>query len=120
MIDWLCDVFGFARHLVVEDGAGGVAHAQLTRGDAMVMLGSARDDAFGALQTTARALGGVSQSAYLVVKDVDALCDRARARGAEIVQEPRDEEYGGRAFVCRDPEGQIWSVGSYDPWADKY
>ena len=120
MIDWLCDVFGFARHLVVEDGAGGVAHAQLTRGDAMVMLGSARDDAFGALQSTARALGGVSQSAYLVVKDVDALCDRARARGAEIVQEPRDEEYGGRAFVCRDPEGQIWSVGSYDPWADKY
>ena len=39
MIDWLCDTFGFARHLVVDDGAGGIAHAQLTFGNAMIMLG---------------------------------------------------------------------------------
>jgi len=116
MIDWLCEAFGLACHLVVEDGAGGIAHAQLTRGNAMIMLGSARADDFGALQSTARALGGISQSAYLVVDDVDALCDHARARGAEIVQEPRDEDYGGRGFSCRDPEGQLWSFGSYDPW----
>lgn len=116
MIDWLCDTFGFERHLVVEDGAGGIAHAQLTRGNAMIMLGSARDDAFGALQSTARALGGVSQSAYVIVDDVDAVCEQARAAGAKITLEPKDEDYGGRVFSCHDPEGQLWSFGTYDPW----
>jgi uncharacterized glyoxalase superfamily protein PhnB len=119
MIDWLCDALGFERHLVVEDGAGGIAHAQLRRGDAMIMLGSTRDDAFGARQSTSRALGGVSQSAYLVVDDVDAVCEHARGSGAEITMEPRDEDHGGRGFSCRDPEGQIWNFGTYDPWANE-
>ena len=117
MIDWLCIAFGFHRHLVVEDGAGGIAHAQLTLGNSMVMLGTARDDAFGALMKTVDALGGVSQSAYVIVGDVDALCARAEAAGAEILIGPQDEDYGGRGFTCRDPEGQIWNFGSYDPWA---
>ena len=116
MINWLCDAFGFARHLVVDDGAGGIAHAQLTRGNAMIMLGSARDDEFGRLQSTVRALGGVTQSAYIVVDDVDALCEQARAAGAEIALEPKDEDYGGRLFSCRDPEGQLWNFGTFDPW----
>ncbi len=116
MIDWLCDTFGFARHLVVEDGSGGIAHAQLTFGNAMIMLGSAREDDFGALQSTARALGGISQSPYIIVSDVDAICEQARAVGAEITMEPKDEDYGGRGFSCRDPEGQLWSFGTYDPW----
>lgn len=117
MIDWLCTTFGFHRHLVVEDGSGGIAHAQLTLGNSMVMLGTARDDAFGALMKTAEVLGGVSQSAYIIVSDVDALCERAEAAGAEILIGPQDEDYGGRGFTCRDPEGQIWKLGSYDPWA---
>lgn len=119
MIDWLCDTFGFARHLVVEDDAGGIAHAQLTRDNAMIMLGSARDDEFGSIQSTARAIGGVSQSPYIIVADVDAVCERARAAGAEIMLEPKDEDYGGRVFSCRDPEGQLWNFGTYDPWQTK-
>lgn len=117
MIDWLCDTFGFSRHLVVDDDSGGIAHAQLVLGDGMVMLGTARNDAFGVLQKTARTLGGTSQSPYIVVAEVDALCERARAAGAEIVIEPKDEDYGSRVFCCRDPEGQLWNFGTYDPWA---
>lgn len=117
MIDWLCETFGFERHLVVKDGEGGIAHAQLTLGAGMIMLGSARDDEFGKLQSMPSTLGGVSQSPYLIVSDVDAVCDKARAAGAEIVMEPKDEDYGGRSFSCRDPEGQLWNFGSYDPWA---
>ncbi len=97
MIDWLCDAFGFARHLVVDDGAGGVAHAQLTFGNAMIMLGSAREDDFGALQSTVRTVGGISQSPYIIVSDVDAICEKARAAGAEITMEPKDEDYGWSA-----------------------
>ena len=117
MIDWLCDTFGFARHLVVEDGAGGIAHAQLTFGNAMIMLGTSRDDTFGRLQSTPKKLGGTTQSPYIIVPDPDAICERARAAGAEIVIEPKDEDYGGRGFCCRDPEGHLWNFGSYDPWA---
>lgn len=116
MIAWLERAFGFVRHAVHEDGAGGIAHAQLTFGDGMVMLGSVRDDAFGCLQSTPRALGGVTQSAYIVAADVDALHDRAKAAGAEIVHGPADQPYGSRDFSCRDPEGHLWSFGTYDPW----
>ena len=36
----------------------------------------------------------------------------------EIVVEIEDASYGGRGFTCRDPEGHVWSVGTYDPWAE--
>ncbi|MCE2406753.1 MAG: glyoxalase, partial [Pseudomonadales bacterium] len=49
-IDWLERAFGFHRHFVVEDGEGGVAHAQLTFGNGMIMLSSAHDDEFGQMQ----------------------------------------------------------------------
>jgi len=42
---------------------------------------------------------------------------RAVAAGAEIVIEIKDEDYGGRDYSCRDPEGHVWNFGSYDPWA---
>ncbi len=117
MIDWLCETFGFARHLVVEDGNGGIAHAQLTLGAGMIMLGTARDDAFGQLQGTPTGLGGTTQSPYVVVADADAVYAKAKAAGAEIVMPIRDEDYGGRHFSCRDPEGHLWNFGSYDPWS---
>jgi uncharacterized glyoxalase superfamily protein PhnB len=119
MIGWLCEVFGFHPQAVHEDGAGGIAHAQLTLGSGMVMLGSARegDDPFGRVQSTPAALGGrTTQSPYLVVADADAVLRRAVAAGAEIVIPIRDEEYGGRGFSCRDPEGHPWNIGTYDPW----
>lgn len=116
MIDWLCDTFGFERNAVHEDGAGGVAHAQLTLGPGMIMLGSARDDAFGRLQGTPASIGGTTQSAYVVVPDADRVYRRAKDAGAEIVIDIKDEDYGGRGFSCRDPEGHLWNFGTYDPW----
>lgn len=118
MIDWLCQVFGFACHLVVEDGEGGIAHAQLTLGGGMIMLSSARKDAFGRMQGTPEALGGNSQSPYLIVEEVDATAARAEQAGAEITRAPQDEPYGGRGASLRDPEGYLWNIGSYDPWAE--
>jgi uncharacterized glyoxalase superfamily protein PhnB len=116
MIGWLCGVFGFARHAVYEDGQGRIAHAQLTLGSGMIMLGSARDDEFGRLQATPAALGGTTQSPYIVASDADEVYRRAKAAGAEIVIEIKDEDYGGRVFSCRDPEGHLWNIGTYDPW----
>ena len=116
MIDWLCDTFGFTRKAVHDDGNGGVAHAELTLGDGMIMLGSARDDDFAKVQKPATADNLVTQSAYIVVPDADAVYDKAKANGAIIVLKISDKDYGGRDFTCRDPEGQVWSIGTYNPW----
>ena len=119
-IDWLERAFGFRRHFVVPDGEGGVAHAQLTFGNGMVMASSARDDEFGRLQRPLESPDApVSQSPYVIVTDVDAHHARALAAGAEVVQQPEDKDYGGRGYGCRDPEGNLWSFGSYDPWQDE-
>lgn len=117
-IDWLCDAFGFARHLVVPDGNGGITHAQLTLGNGMIMIGSARDDEFGQVQRPVESeTATVTQSAYIIIDDVDEHYARAKACGAKIFAEPRDEAHGGRFYSCRDPQGQFWNFGSYDPWA---
>src|SRR5437899_13018894 len=81
-IEWLCRAFGFEKHLVVPGEGGTIAHAQLTLGNGMIMLGSARDDAFGKLQKTPADVGGVgTQSSYVIVPDADAHHSRAVAAG---------------------------------------
>ena len=116
-IDWLCRVFGFARHAVHELPDGTVAHAELALGGGMIMLGSTRDDEYGRGFKTPGELGGVeTRSSYLVATDVDAVYARAQAAGATIVRPLKDTGYGSREFTVKDPEGHSWSVGTYDPW----
>lgn len=118
-IEWLCRAFGFERHLVVPGESGSIAHAQLTYGNSMIMLGSARDDEFGKMQRTPAQAGGVgTQSPYVIVPDADAHHERAVAAGAKVVYALRDEPYGGRGYSCLDPEGHLWNFGTYDPWAE--
>ena len=38
-IEWLCNTFDFEKHLVVPNEDGTIAHAQLSFGNGMVMLG---------------------------------------------------------------------------------
>ena len=116
-IEWLCRAFGFEKHLVVPGESGTIAHAQLTFGNGMIMLGSAGDTDFDRLQKSPRDVGGVaSQSPYIIVEDADVHYARAVAAGAEIVMDIKDQDHGGRAYSCRDPEGHLWNFGTYDPW----
>ena len=116
-IEWLCRAFGFERHLVIAEDDGSIAHAQLSFGNGMIMLGSARDDEYGHLIKQPSDVGGVeTQSPYVIVADVDAHHERAKAEGAAVVTEPVDQPYGGRFYSCRDPEGHLWNFGSYTPW----
>ena len=68
------------------------------------------------MQSTPAALCGTTQSPYLVVADADSIHQSVAAAGAEIVIEIKDEDYGGRGFCCRDLEGHLWNVDTYDPW----
>ena len=118
-IDWLCAAFGFARRFVHPHPDGSIAHAQLTRDGGMVMLSSVVDNTdFSKLMRQPDEVGmAETQTPYLVVADCDAVYATAVASGAKMVIDIADVPHGGRAFSCRDPEGHLWNIGSYDPWA---
>ncbi len=120
-IDFLCTAFGFERHAVHvdPDRPDIVQHAQLVWHDRMIMLSSAidSDHTRAAPMVMARQAGGVTIGLYLTVTEVDAHADHARAAGADIFEAPNDKAYGGRGYSARDPEGNVWSFGDYDPWA---
>jgi uncharacterized glyoxalase superfamily protein PhnB len=116
-IEWLGRAFGFEPHLVVEGDGNTIDHAQLAFGEGMIMLGSMRENEYGDLVTTVTEVGKPTAATYVIVDDVDAHAQRAREAGAEIVLEPEDQDYGGRLYTCRDLEGNVWSFGTYDPWA---
>lgn len=116
-IEWLCRAFGFEKHVVFDGPDGTIAHAELTLGGGMIMLGSARDDDYSKRFKVPDELGGVeTRSAYIVVEDADAAFARAVAAGAHVVTAPHDTQYGSRDFTVTDQEGYSWSVGTYDPW----
>jgi uncharacterized glyoxalase superfamily protein PhnB len=57
-------------------------------------------------------------SIYAVIADPDAHHARAEGAGARIVRELEDTPYGSREYSARDLEGNLWSFGTYDPYAD--
>lgn len=116
-IEWLAKAFGFEERAVYPGPDGTVSHAEMSLGRGMIMLSSAKDDALG--MKTPRGLGAVTQGIYVYVEDVDAHHERAKAAGAEIVIELQDTHYGSREYAARDPEGNLWSFGTYAPptWA---
>ena len=117
-IEWLCTVFGFARQAVYAQPDGSIAHAQLTLGGGMIMLGSEKDDEYGRGFKSPSDLGVETRGTYIVVADADAAFARAQAAGATVVRPLQDTNYGSREFSVKDPEGHSWSAGTYDPWAD--
>lgn len=115
-IEWLKCAFGFQEKAVYRGEDGAVNHAELALGAGLVMLGQSRPDGWlGGSTPEARAS---TASIYIVVADPDAHYGRARAAGAEIVRELTDEDYGSREYSARDPEGNLWSFGTYDPYDD--
>ena len=106
-IDWYVDALGFEVVAAYPDSGDSVDHAQLRLGGAGIMCGTGG--------------GGLEQppggtSTYWVLEsdeEVDALHARAVAARAESLMAPYDAEYGGRHCSVRDPDGNLWSFGSY-------
>jgi uncharacterized glyoxalase superfamily protein PhnB len=106
-IEFLKSAFGFQELTVHANEDGTIAHAELSYGPSIVMLGSDREDSYGS-----RAGQGWM---YIAIDDPDAHCERARAAGAEIVIELFDTDYGSRDYCARDPEGNTFNFGTYRP-----
>ncbi|HEV7489565.1 MAG TPA: VOC family protein [Rhodanobacteraceae bacterium] len=119
-IDWLCRAFGFEKQAVYADDKGIVQHAQLVFGNGMIMLGSTGNPGpWNERIAQPRSISGrETQCPYVIVADCDAHYARAKAAGAEIVDELEVKDYGGSGYSARDPEGHLWSFGNYDPWAE--
>ena len=121
-IDFLCKAFGFEKRAVFADDRDSriIQHAQLVLDGNMIMLSTYGKSDYTALAglKTVRQAGGNTQIPYIVIDDVDAHAVRARAAGADIFMEPTVQDYGGLNYSARDPEGNVWSFGNYDPWAD--
>lgn len=117
-VEWLCAAFGFTRHAFYTNPDGTVAHAQLAFDNGMIMIGSVDNSSeWGKLIRQPDEIGGAeTQSAYIVVPNADVVYAQAKSSGAEILIDIKDEDYGGRGFTCRDPEGHIWNFGTYNPW----
>ena len=114
MIDWLTSALGFSVRARYGEG-NAVAHAELAPGSSMIMIGQVADDAFGRMVGEPGENGG--KAVYIAVEDADVVYEQAVRAGAEILEGPVDRDYGGREFICRDPEGNIWCIGTYWPKA---
>jgi uncharacterized glyoxalase superfamily protein PhnB len=115
-IAWLQRAFGFEPQVVYDAPDGGVAHAQILVAGNLVMLGTSRDDTYPV--RSPREVGGVTAGIYVALPDaasIDALHERAKAAGAEIMEPPHDTDYGSHDFSARDLEGHPWSFGTYQP-----
>ena len=110
-IQWLKDALGFTEKEIHRDDQGRIVHGELLLGDALIMMGSDRGDDGPGFRSPRG--GPLTAGIYLAVDDPDALHARAVAAGAKVVRELVDTDYGSRDFAVRDPEGNLWSFGTY-------
>lgn len=113
-IRWLARAFGFRERLVVPGPDGRIEHAEMSLGDGVIMLGSAKAERS---WMSPLDLPASNQAVFVYVEDVDAHHERAKAEGAEIIQPLEDTSYGSRGYSARDPEGHQWTFGTYRPGA---
>jgi uncharacterized glyoxalase superfamily protein PhnB len=105
--DFLVDVLGFSSGGIVEAPDGTVVHGEVRAGAQRIWLHAAA----GGLSTPRQA-GAATGGTVVLVRDVDAHFEAARAKGATIEREPTDEDYGQREYGVRDPEGHRWFIAT--------
>lgn len=114
-VDFLTRVFGFAEGNAYRDEKGNVMHAELWFGNGGIMIGPVADTPFGKVMRQPDQAGGVTASFFCVVNDPDAHHARTQQAGFEIFMPLRDESYGSREYSVKDPEGHVWTFGTYEP-----
>jgi uncharacterized glyoxalase superfamily protein PhnB len=104
-IDFLARAFGF-RLVNRMTGAAGGLHAELALDDGRVYLGQPQSGFRGPAEV------GRTSQVYVMVDDVDAHYERAKARGARVIEELNDLPFGHRRYGCVDPQGHEWFFAS--------
>jgi uncharacterized glyoxalase superfamily protein PhnB len=113
-LKWLEAAFGFETSMLVTDDTGAVGHAEMSFGEGRIGVGGewASADLLGpaAMKSPASLQGQGTQFIRVALAGgIDAHCERARAAGARITQQPEDQFYGARVYRALDLEGHVWS-----------
>jgi uncharacterized glyoxalase superfamily protein PhnB len=113
-LEWLQQAFGLELGMLLTDNEGRFAHSELTWQDAAIVVGGewSSPQLLGpAVLKSPASLGGVGTQFIRLHLDegLDAHCERARAAGARITQEPETQFYGARTYRALDPEGHVWT-----------
>ena len=103
---FLVEAFGFDEREATKGPDGELVYVELTLDGASLGVGSTEVGSLFDLGPT-----GV----YVSLDEVDAMHERAVAAGAEILMPPTDQDYGSRDFVAKDPEGNLWCFGTFQP-----
>jgi uncharacterized glyoxalase superfamily protein PhnB len=107
---WLEKAFGFETTMLIEgpEGDDRLMHSEMSfAGQGRIMVGSEWADW---VRSPSSLAGKNTQSLHVeVASDLDAHCERARAAGAVIAEEPQDQFYGDRTYRCVDLEGHVWT-----------
>jgi uncharacterized glyoxalase superfamily protein PhnB len=98
-VAWLGAAFGFVERVQIGEDH----RSQLSFGDGAVIIGDVRND-----RRPPRP-GEITHSVMVRIADAKAHCEHARARGAAILMEPTDFEYGERQYTAQDPAGHQWT-----------
>jgi uncharacterized glyoxalase superfamily protein PhnB len=115
-VQFLKEAFAAEEKEIHRDDDGVIRHAELRIGDGLIMVGQSSSD--GWLGGEAPQALSSTVSLYIVVDDPDAHHARvAKVGGARVVRALEDTDYGSREYSVRDPEGNLWSFGTYDPFA---
>ena len=106
-LKWLQHAFGFDVSEVLTDAKGDIAHAEMSHGDGVVMIGNEWVD----WARSPASLGGRNTQRIHVHLDdgIDEHCARAREAGAIIEMEPSDQFYGERTYMAVDLDGHHWT-----------
>lgn len=115
-IKWLTDVLGFKTAAAYGAAGGTIVFAQLVWRTGVVFV-SARDGSDNPWSVVGPA------SIALAAEDagtVDQHFEHAVAAGAEIIRPVHDAKSpafpgGSHQFDLRDPEGNLWTVGTFQP-----
>ena len=106
-LQWLQSAFGFEVSEVLTDAKGAIAHAEMSYGDGVIMVGTEWTDW---TRSPASIDGKNTQRIHVRVSSgIDEHCTRARQAGAKIVLEPTDQFYGERSYIAADLEGHHWT-----------
>jgi len=105
-VDWLEPAFGFKTTLLATAGDGRVVHAEMNFADGLIVIGNEWEnikapgsvDGVNTQTITAQLAGGIEEH-----------CEKARAAGGRIIQEPKDQFHGDRTYRVADPEGHVWT-----------
>lgn len=101
--EYIVRAFGLAGGDLERDDSGSVRHGEVRAGNHVIWLHPAGDGFH-----SPRTVGGVTGMTVVVVEDVDEHYKSAVAAGAQIIEEPVDQDYGVREYGAQDLEGQLW------------